>query len=82
MAMEVPGIATAVGVNSKIIQDGVNGFTARSPEEWKSKLQILLEDPSLREKIGESARMTVVNEYSKDVWFPRLLESYTRFLSS
>jgi glycosyltransferase involved in cell wall biosynthesis len=80
MALEVPGVATAVGVNSRIIEDGVNGFIALSPDDWKSKLQMLLEDSSLRKAIGKRGRMTVVNEFSKNVWFPRLLESYSRFL--
>ena len=81
MAAGIPGIATAVGVNTKVIEDGINGFVAVTPDEWKSKLKLLLENTALRKSMGIAARNTVVNQYSKDVWFPRLLEVYKRYLS-
>lgn len=81
MAAGIPGIATAVGVNTKIIEDGINGFVAVTLDEWKTKLKLLLEDPSLRKSMGIAARSTIVNQYSKDVWFPKLLEVYKRNLS-
>ena len=81
MAAGIPGIATAVGVNTKVIEDGINGFVAATPDEWKSKLKLLLENTALRKSMGIAARNTVVNQYSKHVWFPRLLEVYKRYLS-
>jgi glycosyltransferase involved in cell wall biosynthesis len=81
MAVGIPGIATPVGVNMKVVEDGVNGFLAETPDEWKSKLEFLLNDPSLRRNMGSAARAKVVNEYSKDVWFPRLLQVYQRYMS-
>ncbi|MEQ9405269.1 MAG: glycosyltransferase family 4 protein [Cyclobacteriaceae bacterium] len=72
MALEIPTIMSPVGVNSDIIQDGVNGFLASSTKEWVEKLTILIEDPDLRLKMGKAGRKTVEKEYSveanKEKW--------------
>ncbi len=72
MALEIPTIMSPVGVNSDIIQDGVNGFLASSKEEWVAKLSLLIEDAELRRKIGVAGRKTVEKDFSveanKDKW--------------
>lgn len=74
MAMGVPVVASAVGVNKEIIQDGVNGFLAASHQEWCGKLLSLIQDPALRRKIGMAGRETVEAEYSLTTNAPKLLE--------
>jgi len=64
MALEIPAIMSPVGVNTEIIQDGVNGFLAASNEEWVEKLSLLIESPALREQLGKSGRQTVLEKYS------------------
>lgn len=64
MALEIPTIMSAVGVNSEIIQDEENGFLASSEEEWVEKLSLLIESEELRQKIGKAGRKTVVESYS------------------
>ena len=39
MALELPAVASPVGVNSKIINHGVNGFLCNTPEEWEEALR-------------------------------------------
>jgi glycosyltransferase involved in cell wall biosynthesis len=75
MATGVPVVASAVGVNTEIIQDGVNGFLATSEAEWCDKLAWLIEDPSLRRRIGAAGRETVEREFSLLVNAPKLLEA-------
>jgi glycosyltransferase involved in cell wall biosynthesis len=64
MAMEIPTIMSPVGVNTEIIEDGVNGFFASNEEEWFSVLCRLIEDNELRATIGKKGRETVIERYS------------------
>jgi glycosyltransferase involved in cell wall biosynthesis len=64
MALGIPPVVSPVGVNTQIIQDGVNGFLASTPEEWIAKITLLLRDPELRRRMGSAARATVEGKYS------------------
>lgn len=72
MACGVPVLASAVGVNREIIEDGVNGFLASSEAEWSEKLLRLLEDQPLRARFAVAGRRTVEERYSLRVNAPRL----------
>ena len=72
MACGVPVVASAVGVNREIIQDGVNGFLATTAEEWTAKLGRLIEDPALRATFGAAGRRTIEEHYSLHVNAPKL----------
>lgn len=78
MACGIPVIASPVGVNSEIVEHGVNGFLATSEAEWRQALVSLLRDPTLRRRMGIEGRRKVEAQYSLDVWGPRV----TRFLKS
>ena len=64
MALSIPTIMSPVGVNTEIIQDGVNGFLAGNTEEWIQKISRLIEEPALRVSMGEAARNTVEVKFS------------------
>jgi glycosyltransferase involved in cell wall biosynthesis len=74
MACGIPVIASPVGVNTEIVEHGVNGFLASSDREWKDALQTLLKDPDLRARMGEAGRRKVEREYSLQVWGPRVAQ--------
>ncbi len=74
MACGIPVIASPVGVNSEIVEHGVNGFLASSDTEWAEALQILLRDPALRARMGEAGRGKVERYYSLQVWGGRVAE--------
>src|SRR5690606_2024771 len=64
MALSIPCIMSPVGVNSDIIQDGINGFLADKTEEWVEKISTLIENPDLRQKMGALGRESVIDQYS------------------
>lgn len=74
MAVGVPTIASPVGVNSKIIDDGRNGLLASTEDEWVERLMLLIGDAALRARLGAAGRLTVEREYTPEVQVPRILE--------
>jgi glycosyltransferase involved in cell wall biosynthesis len=74
MACSCPVVGTPIGVNSEIIQHGVNGFQATSCENWVQALNTLRSDFELRKKMGHSGRKTVEQSFSLAVAAPRLAE--------
>ena len=76
MALGIPTILSPVGVNTKIVKDGVNGFLCSSPDEWKARLVELLTDVETRKLIGEKGRKTNEEEYSVKSNFEKYLEVF------
>jgi glycosyltransferase involved in cell wall biosynthesis len=74
MALGIPAICSAVGVNRDIIHDGQNGFLPETPQDWTSTLETLALDADLRQQIGQSGRLTVVSDYSLRETVSRLTE--------
>jgi glycosyltransferase involved in cell wall biosynthesis len=64
MALEIPTVMSPVGVNTEIINDGVNGFLAGGVEEWVEKISRLVESKEFHDKMGKEARWTVEERYS------------------
>ncbi len=64
MSLEIPAVMSPVGMNTEIIQSGENGFLADSPDEWVKYLSALIDDPSLRKRLGKEGRETVLEKYS------------------
>ena len=67
MAFALPTVATNVGTTPKIIQQKENGWLVKTDEEWIDALESLVKNADLRRKMGEAARMTVLDNYSKHV---------------
>ena len=63
MACSLPVVASPVGVNSQIVEHGVNGFLADTPEEWDKYLKTLLLDTDLRIRMGRAGRRKVEQHY-------------------
>ncbi|MEK7450072.1 MAG: glycosyltransferase family 4 protein [Planctomycetota bacterium] len=74
LAAGIPAIASPVGVHNEIIQNGVNGFLADTPEEWEIKITRLVENYILRQTLGLAGREIVEEKYSLDIIAPRLVE--------
>jgi glycosyltransferase involved in cell wall biosynthesis len=71
MALGIPPVVERIGVNGRIVEDGVNGFLAVGAEEWGERVRRLVRDPLLRERLGAAARRTVEERYSVRANAPR-----------
>lgn len=72
MACGLPVVASPVGVNTSIVEEGVNGFLAKNTDEWVEALQRLLSEPLLRSKMGQAGRARVEQQYCLQVTAPKL----------
>lgn len=66
MAAGLPVIASPVGMNTEVVQEGVNGFLASSPEEWKEAFLRLYHDPHLRLTLGQEGRRLVEQQFTQE----------------
>lgn len=74
MSVGIPVVASRVGGNKEIIEDGKNSFLATTENEWIEKLVTLIKDENLRKSIGLAGRKTVEERYSVKVNAPRFIE--------
>lgn len=74
LSLEIPAVASPVGVNKKIIDEGVNGFLCETEAEWYTAIEQLLQDTALRKQFGKNGRKKIIHEYS-------LLSNKDNFLS-
>ncbi len=64
MSMGIPAVVSPVGVNSKIVDDGSNGFLCDSEQDWYEKLSLLIENSGIRKQFGLDARKKIESDYS------------------
>lgn len=64
MSFETPPVVSPVGMNTEVVQHGVNGYLADSIEEWVTYISGLINSDHLRRTIGHEARKTVMERYS------------------
>jgi glycosyltransferase involved in cell wall biosynthesis len=72
MACGIPVVASPVGVNSDIVDDGINGYLARSEHDWESAIERLVGNAEIRAAFGARGRAKIVSEYSLQAHGPRL----------
>lgn len=78
MAVGIPAVMAAVGVNTELVRDGVDGFTPRTEDEWVERLSQLVEDAALRRTLGAAGRATVEQRYSVRRWQEPLRQLLTQ----
>jgi glycosyltransferase involved in cell wall biosynthesis len=74
MACGLPVVASPVGVNTRIVEQGTTGFQASTDTEWVEALVKLAQDAGMRAALGKAGRTKVEQEYSLQVTAPRLLQ--------
>ena len=76
MAAGLPVVASPVGVNREIVDEGKSGFLASGPEEWRESLSALLRDPARARAMGEAGRRRVEERYERSIVSRKLVELY------
>ena len=64
MALEIPALVSPVGVNTEIVENGINGYWCATEDDWIKSLEKLITDKEQREKIGIAGRNKVIEYYS------------------
>lgn len=77
MGLGIVSIATAITVNTEIVQDGVNGFLLAPDADWESAIRTVLERRQSFPEIGARARTTVLERYS----FEAHRDAYVEFVA-
>ncbi len=72
MGCRLPCVASLVGANPTVVEHGETGFLARTEQDWEDSLDLLLEDESLRIRMGEAGRARVEECFSLEKTAPRL----------
>jgi len=81
MAAALPCVASPVGANTEAVIEGVNGFHARTTEEWERHLESLIRSPELRARLGAGGREHVESRYALRTYQARYLELLARLAS-
>ncbi|MFA5793687.1 MAG: glycosyltransferase family 4 protein [Candidatus Brocadiia bacterium] len=74
MAAGLPAVASPVGVHNQIIKENINGFLAKTDQEWFDQISRLVESIELRRNLGLAGRATVEQGYSINANAPKLLD--------
>lgn len=77
MACGLPIVCTDGGGNRDLIQNGINGFliTERDPKLLADKIELIIKDQALQEKMSKNARK-FTEEYDIKSYIDRLLKLY------
>ena len=64
MSLGVPALVSPIGVNTKIVDHGLNGFICDSLEEWEGTLRDCLMDRDKVVAVAKNSRKKIENYYS------------------
>jgi glycosyltransferase involved in cell wall biosynthesis len=84
MAFGLPVVATRIGGNVDLVEDGVNGLVVEPghPGELAAALSRLVRDEPLAARLGAAARRTVLSGYTMEQNAARYLDLYRAALAS
>ncbi len=82
MALGIPTLMSPVGVNTEIIQQGINGYLPVTEDDWVIYISRLIDDKEARKRMGDSGRQTVIDKYSVEAWKQGYLDNFNRLLQN
>jgi glycosyltransferase involved in cell wall biosynthesis len=80
MCFGCPSVATRVGGIPEVIEDNVTGLLVApgDPQGLARSVELLIQDPMLREHLGEAARQRALKHFSAEVIIPQYEALYHR----
>ncbi len=82
MALGKPVVASDIGGNRELVEEGVVGFRVplQDPAAVAERIETLYRDDSLRRKLGENAARHVEKRFTRDKMIEHAVDLYRRFL--
>ncbi len=76
MQFSLPVVSTFEGAIPDVVEDGVTGFLVpqKDPNTLADKLEILIKDPNLRQRMGEAGRVKYEREFTLEKFENRMIE--------
>jgi glycosyltransferase involved in cell wall biosynthesis len=82
MAASLPCVASPIGANTEAVIDGVTGFHAKQLEDWERSLELLIDSPQLRARLGAGGRAHVEERYSMRAYQARYVQLLQRLATA
>jgi len=76
MSLGIPALVSPVGVNTAIVDHGINGFHCSHSDDWGKYITLLHHDRGLLRKLGAAARPKIESHYSVHAIKPYFLNSF------
>ncbi|HBD13337.1 MAG TPA: hypothetical protein DCZ13_14400 [Porticoccaceae bacterium] len=67
MAAGLPVITDNAGVNRELVEHGVSGLVAHSKQDWNAAIGQLVQDSTLRERMGQRGRDKAQSHYDRAI---------------
>lgn len=77
MSLGIPALVSPVGVNTRIVDHGKDGFYCRNEEEWERYIRLLINDRGLLEQLSANTRKKIRAQYSVLSNTPDFLNLFT-----
>lgn len=79
-----PVVASNTGGLKEVIRDGINGLLAEpeNPEDLAQKIQVLVDDPDLRSRLGKKGREKVIENYDWNKCLEIQIDAYKDILKN
>lgn len=78
--LKIPMVLSDVTPYSDSVTHGVDGFLAKTTDDWVKYLSMLIESKELREKIGEAANKKVNEEWIIEKQLPKYAKLFQRLM--
>jgi spore maturation protein CgeB len=65
-----------------VINSGKNGFLCQNLNDWRMNLELLINNPDLRKKIGENAYDDILQKYIPQVMTKKCIEIFNHLANS